>query len=85
MEEIELKTKEKPYGLVLTYEDKEETMTDDIVKKTVITNTSFIFALVQNVDWITFDFGDQTYTVTREELEDWYGTELAQFTDEENL
>lgn len=84
-EGFELKTKEKPYGMVLGYEDIKGTKIDDVSKETVIYNATFIFALVKNAGWITFDFGNQTHTVTREELQDWYGKELGEFENAEDL
>ncbi|WP_332699415.1 DUF4825 domain-containing protein [Halalkalibacter lacteus] len=84
-EGFELKTKEEPFGMVLKYGDIEATMIDDAIKETVIYNATFIFALVKNADWITFDFGEQKHTLTKEELQDWYGKELASYTNEEDL
>ena len=82
---FELKTKEEPYGVVLEYGDLEATMIDDTIKETVIYNSTFIFALVNNADWVTFDYGDRTLTVKREELQEWYGKDLRELTNEEEL
>ena len=46
-------------------------------KKTAIYNATFLFALVQNVDWITFNFGNQEYKITKENLQNWYGEDFS--------
>lgn len=82
---FELKTKEAPYGVILNYKGIEA---DDIEKKdkeTAIYNATFIFALVQNADWVLFHFDNREYKVTKEELQDWYGKELSNFTSEDEL
>lgn len=80
LEGFELETKEEPYGMVLSYEKIEGNL-----KETVIYNATFIFALVKNAEWITFDFGDQVHKVSREELQNWYDTKLSEFTNEADL
>ncbi|WP_066172769.1 DUF4825 domain-containing protein [Bacillus marinisedimentorum] len=84
-EGMELKTKEKPYGMVLAYSIEDEPVNEAAVKKTVLANAAFLFALVKNADWITFAFGDQRYTVTKEDLQKWYGKELASFKSADDL
>lgn len=76
---LELKTTAEPHGIVLNYDwsDSEENY-----KKTVINNATFLFALVQNVDWITFNFDDQEYKITRENLQDWYDENLSDLKSE---
>ncbi|WP_404451810.1 DUF4825 domain-containing protein [Virgibacillus necropolis] len=85
VEGFELETKEAPYGMILEYGDIEATMIDDAIKETAIYNATFIFALVKNAEWITFEFGKQTHTVTKKKLQGWYGKELSEFTNEDNL
>ncbi|TCN26307.1 DUF4825 domain-containing protein [Mesobacillus foraminis] len=82
LDEIELKTKEKPYGITLNY-DMEKSQQE--YKDTAIYNATYILALVQNADWITFQFGNQEYKVTKENLQSWYGTDLSELTTEEEL
>jgi len=41
--------------------------------------------LVQNAEWVTFHFDNREYKVTKEELQDWYGKELSDFTSEDEL
>lgn len=62
---LELKTKETPYGIILNYDGSESEKND---KKTVIYNATYLFALIQNAEWITFNFDNQEYKITREAL-----------------
>ncbi|WP_246366986.1 DUF4825 domain-containing protein [Paraliobacillus salinarum] len=83
---IELKTKEKPYGITVNYEWSESKLN---TKETVINNASYLFTLIQNVDWITFNFemveGMETYKITREGLQEWYGIEWNEVQNENSL
>ncbi len=79
---FELKTKEKPYGIILNYDWSES---ENINKETAIYNATFIFALVQNADWVTFNFDNQEYTITKKDLQEWYGKELSEFKTEDEL
>src|SRR3954453_2013029 len=49
---FELKTKEEPYGIILNYDWIES---EQEYNETVTYNATFLFTLVQNVDWITFN------------------------------
>lgn len=83
---FELKTKEEPYGIILNYDWIESELND---KETVINNASYLFALIQNVDWITFNLemvdGVEEYKITRENLQAWYGIELSEIDNEDKL
>lgn len=79
---FELKTTEEPYGIILNYDWTES---EQEYKETVIYNAAFLFALVQNVDWITFDSDIGEYTITKETMQDWYGKELSEVNNEDEL
>lgn len=79
---FELKTNEEPYGIILNYDWVES---EQEYKETVIDNATFLFTLVQNVDWVTFNFDIREYTITRETLQEWYGKDLSEFQDENEL
>ncbi|WP_338473203.1 DUF4825 domain-containing protein [Niallia sp. XMNu-256] len=79
---FELKTNEEPYGITLNYDLIES---EQKFKETVIFNATFLFTLVQNVDWITFNSDIREYTITRENLQEWYGKELTEFQNEDEL
>ena len=82
LEGFELKTKEKPYGIILNYDWLES---EQNYKETAIFNATFLFSLVQNVDWITFNFDNREYKITKGNLQEWYGKELSEFKNEEEL
>lgn len=71
---FELKTDEEPYGIILNYSIEES---EQDYKKIVINNATFLFTLIHNVDWITFNFANEEYTITKEKLQDWYGEDFT--------
>lgn len=82
---IALETKKEPYGIIVKYRNAEADMKEDERKEMVLYNATFMFALIKNVDWITFDFAGTSHTVTRAQLQKWYGKELRTYTNEEEL
>ncbi|MBM7661037.1 hypothetical protein JOC85_001809 [Bacillus mesophilus] len=82
--DFELKTKEKPYGMVLNYNEIPG-MTVSSLKEDVLYSATIIFALVHNADWVDFNFGEQTTRVSRTELQEWYGFDLNSNTNREEL
>ena len=79
---FELKTNEEPYGIILNYDWTES---EQEYKETVIYNVTFLFTLVQNVDWITFNSNIGDYTITKEILHEWYEIELSEVQNEDEL
>ena len=79
---FELETKDKPYGIILNYDwsDSEQNY-----KKTAIFNATFLFTLVQNAEWITFNFDNQQYKITKENLQNWYGEDFSELKNEDDL
>lgn len=82
---FELQTDEKPYGMILTYEGIESSEIEKEYKETAIYNATFVFALVQNAEWVTFDFEHQEYDITKENLQKWYSVELSDYSNEDEL
>lgn len=80
--DFELKTKEEPYGIILNYHRKES---EQAFKEIVIYRATFLFALVQNVDWITFNFDTDAYTIAKEEIQAWYDKELSDISNKDEL
>lgn len=83
---LELKTTDKPYGIILNYTNVEKT--EDIetnYRELVLYNTTFILALIKNADWVKFNFVEQEIELTREQLQNWYGKDVRQFNNEEEL
>ncbi|TSB24442.1 DUF4825 domain-containing protein [Psychrobacter sp. YGAH215] len=79
---LELKTKETPYGIILNYDGSESEKND---KRTVIYNATYLFALIQNAEWITFNFKHQEYKITKDALIEWYGEDFSTLQSEEEL
>ncbi|MGP5061234.1 DUF4825 domain-containing protein [Psychrobacter celer] len=79
---LELKTKETPYGIILNYDGSESEKND---KRTVIYNATYLFALIQNVEWITFNFDYQEYKITKDTLIAWYGKDFSTLQSEGEL
>lgn len=79
---LELKTKEKPYGIILNYDGVGSERT---YKRTVIYNATYLFALIQNAEWITFNFNDQEYKIEKQELRDWYGEDFSKLQSEKEI
>ncbi|ANU27037.1 DUF4825 domain-containing protein [Planococcus versutus] len=77
--DFELKTTEEPYGIILNYDWSDSEMN---YKKTSIYNATFLFALIENLDWVTFNFDNQPYKITRESLQNWYGENLNELENE---
>jgi hypothetical protein len=75
-----LQTKEKPYGMVIQYGN----VTGNI-KEIYINNATYIFALVKNADWITIEFPNEKDTLTRQQIQQWYGKDLSKITNEKDL
>lgn len=79
---FELKTDEEPYGIIVNNVKSES---QEKYKETVIVSATYLFTLVHNVDWITFqsDFGE--YTLQRANVEEAYGKKLSDVESEEEL
>jgi hypothetical protein len=85
LNQISLETNKEPYGITLEYKDLVAKNANREMKETVISNSTFIFVLIKNVDWITFKFPDQEFTVTKEKLQDWYNKKLDGIKNEQDL
>lgn len=83
---LELKTTEEPYGVILNYiaTDKSEDIETDY-KELALYNATFILSLVQNADWVKFNFINQEFKVSREDLQNFYGRDVREFNNEEEL
>ncbi|MEZ0481873.1 DUF4825 domain-containing protein [Planococcus sp. SSTMD024] len=83
---IKLETKEQPYGINVFY-DWTETSSSD--KETAAHNATYLFALIDNAEWIQFDFdtgaGVEQYRLTRERLQAWYGVDLTSVDKQKEL
>ncbi|MEI5906788.1 DUF4825 domain-containing protein [Bacillus spongiae] len=78
-----LETDEKPFGLAIQYKDSSLNEVD--MNETIMYNATFLYALIQNVDRIQFDFQHRVYVVYREDLQKWYSKDLREFETEQKL
>ncbi|MBU9673121.1 DUF4825 domain-containing protein [Planococcus sp. CP5-4] len=83
---FELETKQQPYGITASYDWQETALSD---KETAAHNATYLFTLLDNVDWVRFDFDTgasvEQYRLTREQLQAWYGVDLAGIDEQEKL
>lgn len=80
-EGLELQTDNEPYEMKVFYETAEGEFTDEMMMH----NATVQFVLIENADIITFVIDDDSHTVKREVLEDWYGQELKDIKTKEDL
>ncbi|CAH8705030.1 DUF4825 domain-containing protein [Paenibacillus thiaminolyticus] len=85
LKQFSLNTAEKPYRITVQYNEAASPMSESEIRETVIFNATFLFALVQNVDQVHLELEGQSYLITREQLQSWYGKELDQFENEQDL
>jgi hypothetical protein len=74
-EGMSLSTEEVPYGLTL--------MNVDMTSEEILSTSAFIFILVPNADWITYEVANGEIAVRREQLADFLGE--SQFENETQL
>ena len=84
-EKLALETTTEPYGMTITYNEFDATMIDKEYKETAIYNATFLLVLIENAEWIAFDFENGDYKITRDELQTWYGEELSEIANKEDL
>ncbi|MFC3039206.1 DUF4825 domain-containing protein [Virgibacillus xinjiangensis] len=86
--EVSLQTKTEPYGMTLTYSALKAPVTEKEYEETAIYNATFLFALIDHAEWVTFEFvdmEDRAFNLTKDELEQWYGQDLSEIASEEEL
>ncbi|MGM0896774.1 MAG: DUF4825 domain-containing protein [Bacillota bacterium] len=83
---FELETKQQPYGITASYDWEQATSSD---KETAAHNATYLFTLIDNVEWVQFDFdtgaGVEQYRLTREQLQAWYEVDLTEIDEQEKL
>ncbi|WP_303965517.1 DUF4825 domain-containing protein [Sporosarcina ureae] len=83
--EVSLETKTQPYGMTIMYEKIDTVMTEREYEEAAVYNASYLFTLIDNAEWVAFDFEGHSYKMSRSKLEDWYGKELHDVTNENEL
>lgn len=70
------------HSLIVHYEPPVEESKEQ-VKQAVIYNTTAAFTLIENLETVEMKIGNQSYKVTRNYVEKWFGTTLVDFKDPE--
>lgn len=83
--EVSLETKTQPYGMTIMYENIDTEMAEREYEEAAVYNASYLFTLIDNAEWVVFDFEGHSYKMSKSKLEDWYGKELHEFTNENEL
>lgn len=67
---------------IINYKEALENMDEDKVKADLIYNATANFALIDNLQAITFNFTGKAFRITRNYLKDWYKENLSSLTEE---
>ncbi len=68
------------YALIVNYDSSIDNM-EEQVKQSVIYNATAAFTLIENLQTVDMQFENQSYIVTRDYVEKWFGTTLFDFKD----
>lgn len=85
--EFALETNEEPYGISIKYDTEAESphLDDEAMKELALCNSAYLFTLVQNAEWVEYDYGTQQLKVNKDEVEEWYGENFSAIQDEKEL
>ncbi|MEK5037846.1 DUF4825 domain-containing protein [Sporosarcina sp. FSL K6-3457] len=70
------------FTFTMNYETSVEEIGEERVEKAILYNATAIFALIENMDIVEFEFVDQMFAVTRERVNNWFGEDVASFKNE---
>ncbi|MEG0641144.1 MAG: DUF4825 domain-containing protein [Clostridium sp.] len=68
--------------LEVNYKDTIENINIDKVNKALVYNSTAAFALIDNLEVISYNFMGSIYKVLRTDIEKWYGEDLAELLNE---
>lgn len=81
--EVSLKTSSRPYGISAKYDLSVSSLSIEAIEATFRKNSTVIFALIDNVDEISFDYGSvyekRNYKCTREQIKKSYDKDLREY------
>ena len=84
---ISLKTDSKPYGITVNYDFNGLSLTDEAINATLRNNALVLFALIDNVDKVSFSYHPGSDVkgpeYTREQLQKSYTKDLGKFAENE--
>lgn len=67
---------------IINYKEAFENMDEDKVKADLIYNATANFAVIDNLQAITFNFTDKSFKLTRNYMNDWYNDSLSSLLQE---
>lgn len=77
-----LHTEEPPYGITMYLDGA---MSERECQEITVHQAAFLFALVQNADWVRFELDDRHSTVAREQFTALVGKDVTTFNNEAEL
>lgn len=80
--DFELATVAEPYGIIINYDGSEPPQQRSEI---MVYTATYLFTLLRNADWVTFNFTDQSVKLTKSQLYQWYGEDLSRIDNEEAL
>ncbi|WP_270180932.1 DUF4825 domain-containing protein [Alkalihalobacillus sp. CinArs1] len=82
LKSLSLQTKSEPYGLTAYYS---KALPEEEQRETFLFNATFLFTLIQNAEVVSADYDGEVLSVTRDELQAWYGENLFEAASEDEL
>lgn len=70
------------FTFTVNYEMSVKEIGMERVEKAILYNATAIFALIENMEIVKFSFAEQSYTVTRERVNNWFGEDVVSFKNE---
>jgi hypothetical protein len=65
----------------VNYKETVMNIGEEKVNRALIYNATAVFALIDNLDAIRFDFAGESYKATRSDVEKWYGVDVSTLVD----
>ncbi len=95
VKQVSLETKKFPFGISVDYglrqdtnvkeSDLKEYWSEKNTKKIFLNNATTLFILIKNVSTINFNINNQSFSISREDLKNFYGRDLREYADKTSL
>ena len=95
VKQISLETKNPPFGISVDYglrhdtnvkeSDLNEYWSEKNTKKIFLINATTLFVLIKNVSTINFNINNQSVSISRKDLNTFYGRDLREYADKTSL
>lgn len=69
IEGFKLETNEEPYGINIYYQNEANHFSQDDIQEETVRQAFYLFYFIQNANWLTLHFGEESVTVQRSEFE----------------